>query len=156
MTARGIGLIAICGLTLAACSPSDADESGIPLDQVHPPRIKAGLWEVAFTGGVAVPTRQLCDGGRSIITARSPGCAGWQAKLIGRGTIVLTDSCDGHGETTRLRRTVTGDLNSSFVVDDRVETDRGLLPPLTEHRVSTYRYLGSACPVGTTVRRGTY
>ena len=151
-----IGLVAVSWLSAVACSPADPDEPGTPIDMAHPPHIRAGLWDVSsvIDGRLAIHS-QICDGGRWLGSRENPPCAPWQAKTIKDNVILETDSCVDNGKTSRIKRYVSGDLQSRFAVRDFFSTETS---PLTRDRSSdevTYRYLG-ACPAGMHVKQGAF
>ena len=138
---------------LAACTQMPADNAGVPLDFAQAPRIRAGLWtlDVVIDGNLRLPTRQFCDGGRTIVHEAPASDVQWRGRKINEHEFLLIGSRLYEGRQTHARYFLKGDFSSAFVIDRRFWTDG--VPSDASSDEAAYRYVG-ACPAGMAAKSG--
>jgi hypothetical protein len=175
MKAISSGLLVLSSFcTLSACSPS-AGPPG-PITAAELPKTKPGLWEVTQSndGGPPATSRSCSTGsltlpGAFILDACAPGVrppasvatpsdsandihfnyvtsVPGSLRRTDSGAIAIDIACSQKGASTNLKTTVSGDFQSSYVIDSKTTMGMGDVAAASHATHQVYKYIGPCRP----------
>ena len=157
-TALAVGLAMLAGCVQhtgytpngAPNAPPQAKCDGCtPVDASGVPRVKAGYWDEATTGSGGAPTSgKYCTRGYALgPRALLQGCTSTAVQRTSAGAYWYDVICVGDGSTAETQTTYSGDLTSSFTIDDTATNTMSGRDPQVTKRHTEAHYLGD-CPAG--------
>ena len=142
-----LAVLSLC--VLAACSPKGGGGAATTITAADLPHVKIGDWQETKTDdGGAPTTSHACSDGTLLLPGAFmlAGCTGGAMKRTVSGVILVDMDCRSQdGSSTSLHTSVSGDFQTSYVIDSKSSMGvKGVQPEVsTSHEA--YRFLGP-CP----------
>lgn len=142
-----LGALAATGLV--ACSRSAAEPPGTPIAESEVPRVRAGLWDYAWSiDGGPTRERRYCDSGGPVMHRGAGLCTNVRYQRVAGGGLMMDMDCSEKDSRFHLHKAFRGDPQQAFSTDGySYDLPKPVLVLDVSRIHASQRYLG-ACPAG--------